>query len=640
VPLVVALNRVDLAERRGLRIDAAHLSRHLGCPVVPMTATRGEGAAELWQALHEVADTHRLPAAHPLYDPALEAALASLAAGADDAARQAGVHPRWLAVKRLERDLLAIRLTPATLAAAAEEAMQRLTRQTGLTAERLLLNGRLGFAAGLTRATLTRRAIDPRYLSDLIDRVLLSRLAGPALFLGVMYLVFALTVRLTQPLVDFLDLAGSALLIQGPSAWLTRWGLPALPTALLTEGIGSGVVAVATFLPPIAAIFVCLSLLEESGYMARAAFLMDRLMCRIGLPGKAFIPLLVGFGCTVPALMATRTLEARRERILTMLLTPFMSCGARLPVYTLFAFAFFPRHGAQIVFALYLAGVALAILSGLLLHRTLLRGTATDFVMDLPPYQLPPLRGCLRHLGYNLKSFIVRAGKVIVAISLGLCLLNRGAALWAQHAGAAAAPRPIEAAGRLITPLLAPMGVDADNWPASVGLLTGLLAKESVVATLELSYAQQHDRADEPFLLGAALRQAWQALRDGFAPPDTATPADEPPARPGMLAALRDHFHNGAAAFAYLLFVLIYSPCLAALVVLEREAGWRWMLFSVGYQTLLAWLTATLFYQAATAGLGSAPFLAWAATAAGVLTALTVALRAVGGRLAAKAAQP
>lgn len=372
--------------------------------------------------------------------------------------------------------------------------------------------------------------------------------------------------------------------------------------------------------------------------MARAAFIMDRFLNGIGLPGKAFIPLLVGFGCTVPALMATRTLEQRRARLLTMLIAPFMSCGARMPVYAIFAMAFFERSGNWVIFALYLIGGLLAILSGLLLHRTVLSGEAAAFVMELPPYHVPALRGCLEHVWANLKSFLTRAGQVIVLIAL---LLSLGKAALDRASGDAERAAEWRAsAGRAMTVMLRPMGVSEQNWPAAAGLLTGLMAKEAIVGTLEVLYAHAVEAPDDtPFALGEELADAGRRLAaaygfDATSPADSVQEGDGATrGGGGLLAALRRHFGSRAAAFAYLLFVLIYSPCVAALIVLAREAGWRWMLFAVVYQTLLAWMVATVFYQLATCTEAPLRAAIWVGSVAAVAAVGYGLLRVVGKRV-------
>ena len=628
LPLVVALNQMDVAERHGLKVDAQHLAKHLGCPVVPMVAATGEGGEALKAAVLDVALARRLPTARVLYGDAeqpVQRLQVCLIVLADDA----GVDSRWLAIKLLEQDPFARALTRGMFDEVAAEEMARIARHTGLKPEVAVMNARLGFIRGLARDVVKRHLEVRRRLSDVADRFLLSRPAGIPVFLAVMYGVFWLTVRLTQPLVDFIDGVLGALLVHGPRAWLGAAGVPALAVSVLADGVGSGLTTVATFAPPIFMIFLCLSLLEESGYMACAAFIMDHFLSKIGLPGKAFIPLLVGFGCTVPALMATRTLEQRRDRLLTMVIAPFMSCGARMPVYALFAMAFFPANGNAVIFSLYLIGAALAILSGLLLHRTLFKGEASAFVMELPPYHVPALRGCLEHVWFNLRNFAVRAGKTIVLIAVALSLA--GSLFEAFSAGHREADAWRAASARALTAVLRPMGVAEENWPAAAGLLTGLMAKEAIVGTLEVLYAHGRQSAAAPaFDLRRELSRAARGLAEGYG--WTPAPSAQAAGSRGLLEALRQNFGGPAEAFAFLLFVLIYSPCLAALVVLAREAGWRWMAFSVLYQTLLAWLVATAFYQAATFQADPARAACWLAAVAAAVACGIGLLRSAGKR--------
>jgi ferrous iron transport protein B len=633
LPLVVALNQMDVAERHGLKVDPDHLAKHLGCPVVPMVASRGEGGEALKEAVRVVAEGRALPKARVLYGDAeqsVQRLQVCLIVLADDA----GVDSRWLAIKLLEQDPFARELTKGLFDEVVAEENARIARHTGQKPDVTVMDARLGFIRGLARDVVQRRLEVRRRLSDGIDRILLSRPVGIPAFLVVMYGVFWLTVRLTQPLVDLIDGVLGALLVHGPRAWLAAAGAPELVTSVLADGVGAGLTTVATFAPPIFMIFFCLSLLEESGYMARAAFIMDHFLTKIGLPGKAFIPLLVGFGCTVPALMATRTLEQRRDRLLTMLIAPFMSCGARMPVYAIFAMAFFPQNGNAVIFALYLIGASLAIVSGLVLHRTLFKGEASAFVMELPPYHVPALRGCLEHVWHNLKSFVVRAGKTILLIAVVLSLAN--GLFEAASAGHREADARRSAVGRAMTLALRPMGVGEDNWPAAAGLLTGLLAKEAIVGTLEVLYSQADQPGSPPRTAGAfdlpsELRAAARGMAEGYG--WVKASHDEGAYGKGLLEAMRRNFGGRAEAFAYLLFVLIYSPCVAALVVLGREAGWRWMGFSIMYQSALAWLVATAFYQAATFQAAPLRSAVWLAAVAALVAGGVGLLHVAGKRL-------
>ena len=600
LPLVVALNQMDTAERHGMKVDPAHLAKHLGCPVIPMVASRGLGLDELKAAALQIAESRRLPTARVLYGDA-ERSVQRLQVCLIVAADDAGVDSRWLAIKLLEHDPFARELTHGLFDEIVAEENARIARHTGQKPDVAVMDARLGFIRGLAHDVVTRRLEIRRRFSDVADRFLLSRPVGIPAFLCVMYGVFWLTVRLTQPMVDFIDSVLGALLVHGPRVWLHKAGVPELAVSVISDGVGAGLTTVATFMPPIFMIFFCLSLLEESGYMARAAFIMDRFLNKIGLPGKAFIPLLVGFGCTVPALMATRTLEQRRDRVLTMLIAPFMSCGARMPVYAFFAMAFFPKHGNAVIFSLYVIGAVLAILSGLVLHKTLFKGEVSAFVMELPPYHMPALRGCLEHVWYNLLSFVVRAGKVILVIAVLLSLAN--GIFESVSAGHRQADALRSMAGRAMTVAFRPLGMSEDNWPAAAGLMTGLMAKEAIVGTLEVLYSQTDQPgmpqpAPDTFNLGTELQVAFRELAGGYG--FAACSKHEEAEGKGLLEAMRRSFGSQAAAFAYLLFVLIYSPCVAALIVLGREAGWRWMGFSIVYQTLLAWMVATAYYQLAT----------------------------------------
>ncbi len=596
VPMVVALNQTDIAADHGLTVDHQHLAQHLGCPVVPMVASRRIGLEKLKSAVLDVARTRKPPTARVTYGDAeysVQRLQMCLIVAADDAA----VDSRWLAIKLLEHDRFARDLTEGMFDEIVDEETERILRHTGHTTAAAVMDARLGFIRGLAHDVVKRQLDIGRRLSDIADRILLSRPLGIPVFLCVMYGVFWTTVNLTQPLVDFIDSTMSAMLVSGTRQLLGTAHMPEVLVTVLADGIGAGLSTVLTFTPPIFMIFLCLSLLEESGYMARAAFIMDRFMAHIGLPGKAFIPLLVGFGCTVPALMATRTLEQRRERVLTMLIAPFMSCGARLPVYAIFAMAFFPNRGGAIIFSLYLTGVILAILSGFLLHRTLFKGEVSSFVMELPPYHIPVLRGCLEHVWFNLKSFLTRAGKLILLIAVILSLANH--IFEKAAAGRASAAETRAAAGKFITRIFRPMGIGEDNWPAAVGLLSGLMAKEAVVGTLDVLYSQTAGQPEQPVVVSHELHAAVRKLAAdyGWRHRDS---AEEKTPRGGLLESMRLSFGGRPAAFAYMLFVLIYSPCVAALAVLGREAGWRWMVFSVSYQTLLAWIAATMYYQVAT----------------------------------------
>ena len=441
-----------------------------------------------------------------------------------------------------------------------------------------------------------------------IDRVVLSRGLGIPIFLAAMYLMFLFTINIGGAFVDFFNDVGAALFKDGFGALLHGLGSPDWLVVLLADGAGGGLQVVATFIPIIACLYLFLSVLEDSGYMARAAFVMDRFMRAIGLPGKAFVPLIVGFGCNVPAVMATRTLENEREHKLTILMNPFMSCGARLPVYALFAAAFFPRHGQDLVFGLYLIGIAVAILTGLIMKRTLLSGESTGFMMELPPYHMPTAKGVALRTWDRVKLFIREAGRVIVVMVLVLNVLN-SIGSDGSFGNEDSERSVLSLVGKAVTPAFSPMGIHEENWPATVGIFTGVLAKEAVVGTLNSVYsslAAGQGAGDGPQTLGlwAALMAAAATVPANLAAVssrlldplglDIGSGSDSKAAsavkqvNAGLFGAMASRFDGQIGAFAYLLFVLLYFPCAATIGAIVREAGAPWAAFVAAWTTGVA----------------------------------------------------
>ena len=488
-----------------------------------------------------------------------------------------------------------------------------------------------------------------------IDRVVLDRWLGVPVFLAAMYLMFVFTIHFGGAFVDFFDQTAGALLVDGLGRALSHLGAPDWLRLLLADGVGGGLQVVASFIPIIGCLYLFLSFVEDSGYMARAAFVMDRAMRAIGLPGKSFVPLIVGFGCNVPAVMSTRTLERRRDRLLTIAMVPFMSCGARLPVYVLFAAAFFP-HGAQnVVFALYLTGIAAAVMTGLILKRTLLGGESAPYIMELPPYHLPTLRGVLTHTWSRLKSFVVGAGRIIVPMVLVINVLN-SVGTDGSFSNENTDRSVLAAVGRSIAPAFSPMGLDADNWPAAVGIVTGVLAKEAVVGTLDAAYSalaatDAGDAAPDAELtvlegLQAAFASVPVKLREAlgsWADPlglsvgdlsDSAASAEAQSVSSGTFGAMAARFDGAAGAFAFLLFILLYMPCSATVAAIAQEAGARWAVFVSAWTSGLAYGLATLAYQASTLGRHPTESLLWMGLVAAAIVTVLLALRYQGARLA------
>lgn len=617
-PMVVALNMMDVASGDGLSIDVAGLSERLGCPVIPIVAASGKGMERLLEAITQAVEPTPAPAVN--YPQALSSLVNHFAALYQESAQSQLVDPHWLVLRLLEQDPLAAKLIGVDAAKAVADSAIELRTKLPEDLDIVMVDARYGFAHEVSRHVTSSSRRKRRELSQKIDRIVLNRWLGIPIFLAVMYLLFLLTINLGNAFVDFFDQLSGALLVDGLGGWLAGIGAPGWLVAILANGIGSGIQVVATFVPIVGLLYFLLSVLEDSGYMARAAFVVDRAMRTIGLPGKAFVPLLTGFGCNVPAILATRTLEQKRDRIITIVMAPFMSCGARLPVYALFAAAFFTSGGQNIVFALYLIGILAAVLTGLILKKTILRGSNATFILELPTWHRPRLQTVFPQTWARMKGFIIGAGKIIVPIVVVLNLLNTMGTDGSFN-NADTEDSVLSTIGRTITPVFAPMGIAEDNWPAAVGIFTGVAAKEVVVGTLDALYSemarQEASKSGEeaPFNLGDALIAAWLTipanlgdLGKRFFDPlgldiidtdNTAEAAKVQDVDEGTFGAMQSRFDGKIGAFAYLLFILLYTPCAAAMTAVVREIGARWAVFVALWTLGFAYLAATVFYQAA-----------------------------------------
>ncbi|MEE9336687.1 MAG: Fe(2+) transporter permease subunit FeoB [Methylococcaceae bacterium] len=618
VPMILVLNMMDAVKQRGIKIDIDFLSKKLVCPVVGISATTGMGIDRLKTVIDQAYKELLIPVIEIKYSPALEQAISNLAPLLQEQARESQSDLRWLTLRLLEDDTLAKEIAGNSVAETVKKLQQQVEIEADDEIDILAADARYGFVNELTQQSVCRLNEVSRHASDKIDQIVLNRFLGIPIFLLVMYAMFMFTINIGSAFIDFFDQAVGAIFVDGLSAILTEINLPEWLVVLIANGIGGGIQVVATFIPIVGFLFIFLSALEDSGYMSRAAFVMDRLMLMIGLPGKSFVPMIVGFGCNVPAIMATRTLDNEKDRILTNLMNPFMSCGARLPVYALFAAAFFPVGGQNLVFGLYLLGIVVAVLTGLIMRHTLFKGKATPFIMELPTYHMPTIKGVYIKTWDRLKSFIFNAGKVIVPMVLVLNFLN---ALGTDGSfGQENSQKSVlSEIGRFLTPAFKPMGIEEDNWPATVGIFTGVLAKEAVVGTLDALYSQMATGGiteEKDFNLQQSLIDACAtipenliAVADNLLDPlglnigdvtslDAAAESQEVTSR--TFGAMRSSFDGQAGAFAYLLFILLYAPCVAATTAIYRETNVNWALFVVFWTTGLAYMTATMYYQIVT----------------------------------------
>ncbi len=602
-PMVVVLNKMDALKRERQTIDVKKLQQALACPVFTLSAHNKQQVARFKDKLHNALVQGM--ALEPLqldYGQRFESAIAALQ---PDFTEQQ-VSARALAIRALENDLLVVNM----LQQAQREQLVFEQQRSEMDIDLHVADCKYTYLHQLCQQVRRSEGKLSHSFTEKADRVILNKWVGVPFFFVVMYLMFMFSINIGSAFIDFFDIGVGALLVDG-GHYLLDDHLPVWLVTLLADGIGGGVQTVATFIPVIACLYLFLALLESSGYMSRAAFVLDKVMQKIGLPGKAFVPLVLGFGCNVPAIMATRTLDQERERKLAASMAPFMSCGARLPVYALFAAAFFPDLGQNIVFGLYLLGIVAAVFTGWVLKKTLYPGTSDSFVMEMPDYELPTLRNVAIKTWHKLKRFVLGAGKTIVMVVAILSFLNSlgpDGSFGNQDSGNSLLSR----AAQIVTPVFAPIGIEADNWQATVGIITGIFAKEAVVGTLNNLYtSSQSDNADYDLL--ASLQQAVGSIADNltglnFSDPlgievgdltDSASAAADQQVDAALFGNLHSHFSSGYAAFSYLIFILLYTPCVAAMGAYVREFGGRFARFIAVWTMGLAYAGATLFNQAA-----------------------------------------
>ena len=561
IPMVIAANMIDIAEKRGLHLDLDILAERFGVPVIPLSAVNERSITNfISEMAHVVAGKKMTPKAID-YGEKVEAAVKYLEPKVEPVAKLLDADARWVSLMYLGNEKsYADKFAEAKVQINKAEVTQIL----GEESEFAMADSRYSLAHEIAGKTILSNR-SKRTWSDKLDSVLLNRWASLPIFLLVMYLVFWVAVTIGSAFIDFFDVLFGAIFVDGLGYLLTDvFHAPGFVSAILADGIGAGIQTVSTFIPVIFFMFLCLSFLEDSGYMARAAFVADRFMRFLGLPGRAFVPMMVGFGCGVPGIMGSRVLESKRERFLTIFLVPFMSCGARLPVYALFAAAFFGTQAGTVVFALYLAGVLFAIVYGLILRRSLFVGEASNFVMELPPYHLPKFKSLMIHSWLRLRDYVIRAGKVITIAVAILGFLNsfgfvdklyteingekteivKSEEGYAMMQDEKEVPLPegvvideskvqteseftagngdsenslLSVIGKAITPIFEPFGVESNNWPASVSLFTGLLAKEAVIGTMNSLYsmAGPGDVSDERTLAGGSLQTKDERIGGG-----------------------------------------------------------------------------------------------------------------------------
>ncbi len=607
ISMLIALNMYDELEKSGARFAYNDLSKMIGVPIIPTVAKREKGLTDLFDELIAVYEDHSpvVRHIHINYGEELEPAIDQLRAGLRKNAQLfTRYSTRFLSIKLLENDRKIIQWMEglpgtAPVLLLAEQLRKKIEKKNGDSVETVFTDAKYGFIAGALGETFQEGKEEQQKVSTAIDTIVTHKYLGFPVLFFFLWVMFQTTFTLGSYPMHWLELG---------VGWLSTTVDGLMPAGVvhdfLVNGLIGGIGGVLVFLPNILILFFFISLMEDSGYMARAAFIMDKLMHKIGLHGKSFIPLLMGFGCNVPAVMATRTLESRKDRLLTMLITPFMSCSARLPVYVLFIAAFFPKHQGMVLFSIYLIGILLAVGSALLLKNTVFKAEEAPFVMELPPYRMPTMKNTTRHMWNKGLQYLQKMGKVILFASVIIWILNyfpRNSALnetyqakitqiadnnlvpdslKAQEARALKMQQQADLQeasylgqiGRLIEPAMQPLGFD---WKMGISILTGLAAKEIVVSSMGILYHADFETDENISSLKEKLQQ--QTYTSG----------------PRM----GEKVFTPLVAYSFMIFILVYFPCVAVIAAIRKEGGWKFATFSMVYNTLLAWVLSFLIFQ-------------------------------------------
>lgn len=623
--MIVVLNMQDIVQAQGLDIDVPHLEQRLGVPVVPMAARQGEGIPALKAA---IAQSVRSLPAHAQnhgfiqidYGADMEAAIAELQAAIRGYEALDQAYPRrWLALKLLAGDekyraIVADTPGAAPLLNQAETLAEPLQALWPEELDTIMADRRYTWIHSLVGEAIHQRQTHHVSLTDRIDRVVTHPVGGLVVFFGLMWMVFKLSTDVAAPYVGWITDLFSGPLTQLVTLLLTWLRLDGTWFAsLITDGIMAGIGGVLVFVPVLMFLYLGLALLEDSGYMARAAFVMDRHMRRLGLHGKSFVPLVLGFGCNVPAVYATRTLESEKDRLLTGMLIPFMSCGARLPVYVLIANIFFPRYRSVVILAMYMLGIFFAVFTGILLRKTIFKGKAdAGMLMELPSYRLPAAGNVWREMWARTRGFLAAAGRIIILVSMVIWFLMAIPTRPGEHF----TQTPIEhsafaALANGLTPIFQPLGFG--NWQSSSALLSGLVAKEVIISTTAQVYHLDNTGQETPLpsLLIVARTSVVSFLQATL---DTvrALPsliglsfgnANNSSEVSGLALAVRKNFETSSqgygalAGLAFMVFILLYTPCVATIAAQRQEFGGRWAAASVVLQLSVAWMAAWLVFQ-------------------------------------------
>lgn len=556
--VIVALNMMDEAKSRKIDIDVNKLSKELGIPVIPIVATKKEGIDKLIAKMIEHAKEGEVEKVQIAYGKEIENEISILKAAIEESAASLEYPSEWTAIKLLENDEYMLSNVKKIgnvkkVLSKLDESIKNITNSFGYEPEMAIVDKRYEFIGNIVNKSVKKSEKYAETTSDKIDKIVTNKWLGIPIFALIMYILYQATFVGGQYLSDILD-GGMGSLAETVGNMLGNSGISETVTSFISDGIIGGVGAVVVFLPIIMVMYFLIGILEDSGYMARAAYVMDRLMRALGLHGKTFVSMIIGSGCNVPGIMATRTLESKKDRMIAILINPFVSCGARLPIYMVFTAAFFPENGGTVLFVVYIVGIFMALLMGKIFSKTLFKGESSYFVMELPPYRMPSIKNALMLMWEKAGAFLKKAGMIIFPVVTLLWILSVLPLGVEQYSKASILGR----LGAMIAPIFKPAGFG--TWQAGVGLFTGVVAKEAVVATLGMVYVGVEEGAK----LTAAIQGAFTPL----------------------------------TACAFMVMSLLYTPCAAALGAIKRETNsYKWTLFSALYTFVIGWIAAVLVFQ-------------------------------------------
>lgn len=585
LPVILAVNMIDVANNKGIVVHYNKLAKALGCKVLPVVGSKGIGIKDLKEILAEEQSNSNFDftSHYPKEIFTIKDKISQL--------RNETIGSLWLATEFSDNHTIQLG------SEISNDKLAQLNEHFDTTTKIDITKARHKTVKNIVAAVSEQGKVSRFNFTKILDAVFMNKYLGVPIFLFIMYLMFLFSITLGGAIQPLFEDLSHAIFVDGLAYYSNMAGLPEIATGLLAYGLGTGINTVLGFIPQIGFLFIFLSILEDSGYMSRAAFVMDKFMQSIGLSGKAFVPLIVGFGCNVASIMAARTLETRKDRLMTLMMSPFMSCGARLAIFSVFASAFFPNNGATVIFLLYLAGIGGAIVTGYLIKFTFLKDDSTPYILDIPNYHTPSFKTVMIYSWNRLKSFLIRAGKVIVPVAIIVGSLN--------SISVGNKTTALEYAGKKITPILNPIGIQDDNWPATVGLITGTLAKEVVIGTLNTIYTQgESEGIPEEFSLTDSVKESWDTTVDNIKGinlatlinPIKASEADTSMDK-GAMGNMVAKFGSLSAAFAYLLFILLYIPCVSVVGAMVRESTRGWALLSVLWSASIAYISALVVYQ-------------------------------------------